>query len=75
MSEILNALYDKFAAMDNQDLPLEEYPAAALQVLNRAGYVVVPISIPAEVLGDAAVRDTGNPKDTWEFILHSVRVV
>lgn len=72
MSEIMDALYDKFAALDDGDRPLEEYPPAVVQVLLRAGYAIVPVTLPPEVLGKAAMFDTGNPKDTWDFILRSV---
>lgn len=66
------ALYDKAAALDNQDVPLEEWPAELIDALDRAGYAIVPKDLPFDVLGDAAmagVFDTGNPKNGWDYLI------
>jgi hypothetical protein len=66
------ALYDKAAALDNQDIPLEEWPAELIDALDRAGYAIVPKDLPFDVLGDAAmagVFDTGNPKNGWDYLI------
>lgn len=68
----LDAIYDAFCAMDNQDEPLEDYPQAAINALFRAGYAVVPRELPYEVLGYAQRRgvfETGNPKHGWDHLL------
>lgn len=67
-----NIIYDKAAAMDNQDVPLEEWPDKLIEALARAGYAVVPVDLPPKVLGEAAmagILDTGNPKHCWEFLV------
>lgn len=73
----LDAMYDRFAAMNNQDIALEEYPQAAVDALARAGWAVVPCALPYEVLGEAAqarVFETGNPMHGWDYLLARVRL-
>lgn len=65
-------LYNKAAALDNQDVPLEEWPAELIAALYRAGYAIVPKDLPVDVLGDAAmagVFETGNPKHGWDYLI------
>jgi hypothetical protein len=73
----LRAVYDKFCAMDNQDVPLEQYPQAAVDALARAGWAVVPCDLPHETLGKAAMTgifDVGNPKFGWDYFLAHTRI-
>lgn len=72
-----DAIYEKAAAMDNQDVPLEEWPSSLIVALDHAGFCVVPKELPDGVLGDAAmagVFDTGNPKHGWDYLLARVAV-
>ena len=78
MNKAMQVMYDKMAAMDNQDVPLEEYPEKILKELAHAGFVIVPIYIPYEILGDAAlsgVCDLGNPNLVWDYLLTRVQVL
>lgn len=71
------AMYDVMCAMDNQDEPLENWPSRLVDTLARAGFAVVPVDLPYEVLGKAAMRgvtDTGNPKHCWDYLVQAVRV-
>lgn len=71
-----DAIYEKAAAMDNQDVPLEEWPDKLLDALARAGFAVVPVELPHDVLGRAAiagVAETGNPKHAWDFLIAATR--
>lgn len=72
-----DAIYAKAAAMDNQDVPLEEWPNKLIAALHHAGFCIVPKELPCGVLGDAAivgVFDTGNPKHGWDYLLTRVAV-
>lgn len=76
-SDAQQAIYDKACAMDNQDVPLEEWPDKLIEALARAGYAVVPVSLPHELLGDAAIAgmaETGNPKHCWDYLVGKSRV-
>lgn len=71
-------MYAKMAAMDNQDEPLENYPDRLIEALAHAGFVIVPVVLSYEALGDAAMSgalETGNPKHCWDYLLCRVRVV
>ena len=73
-SSVQDVMYETLEAMDNQDEPLENYPDRIMGALDRAGFVIVPIDLPYEVLGEAAICcGTGNPKDLWNFVLNNVR--
>lgn len=77
MSNPLDAIYAKFEAMDNQDVPLEQYPQAAVNALAHVGWAVVPCSLPFEVLGEAArngMMGTGNPKLVWDYMISKTRL-
>ena len=66
------ALYEAACSMDNQDVPLEDWPMRLIAALTRAGFAVVPAELPHDVLGRAAiagVAETGNPKHAWEFLI------
>lgn len=70
------ALYEAAAAMDNQDVPLEDWPVNLIAALGRAGFVIVPLELPHDVLGRAAiagVAETGNPKHAWDFLIAATR--
>lgn len=72
-----DALYSTLAALDNQDAPLEKYPDRLVEALARAGFAVVPVELPHEVLGQAAmhrVTETGNPKHCWDYLIAKARV-
>ena len=43
------ALYEAAAAMDNQDVPLEDWPVNLIAALGRAGFVIVPLELPHDV--------------------------
>ena len=49
------ALYEAACAMDNQDVPLEDWPMKLIAALTRAGFAVVPAELPHDVLGRAAI--------------------
>jgi hypothetical protein len=69
-------LYEAAAAMDNQDVPLEDWPVNLIAALGRAGFAVVPVELPHDVLGRAAiagVAETGNPKHAWDFLIAATR--
>jgi len=71
-----DAIYEKACAMDNQDVPLEEWPEKMIEGLARAGYAVVPVELPHTLLGEAAmagVNETGNPKHCWDFLVSRSR--
>lgn len=71
-----NAIYEKACAMDNQDVPLEDWPDKLIEALARAGYAVVPVELPQVLLGDAAfagAHETGNPKHCWDFLIAKSR--
>jgi hypothetical protein len=71
-----DAIYEKAAAMDNQDVPLEEWPDKLLDALARAGFAVVPVDLPEIVLANASIAgvcQTGNPKHCWDFLVASSR--
>lgn len=70
------ALYEAACAMDNQDVPLEDWPVKLIAALSRAGFAVVPVELPHDVLGRAAiagVAETGNPKHAWDFLISATR--
>ena len=70
------ALYEAACAMDNQDVPLEDWPMRLIAALTRAGFAVVPAELPHDVLGRAAiagVAETGNPKHAWDFLIAATR--
>ena len=70
------ALYEAACAMDNQDVPLEDWPTKLIAALARAGFAVVPAELPHDVLGRAAiagVAETGNPKHAWDFLIAATR--
>lgn len=70
------ALYEAACAMDNQDVPLEDWPSRLIAALTRAGFAVVPAELPHDVLGRAAiagVAETGNPKHAWDFLIAATR--
>ena len=70
------ALYEAGCALDNQDVPLEDWPVKLIAALARAGFAVVPVELPHDVLGRAAiagVADTGNPKHAWDFLIAATR--
>lgn len=72
---IRDSIYEKAAAMDNQDTPLEEWPGKIIEALMLAGFAVVPITLPCNVLSDAAIAgvfETGNPKHGWDYLLSRV---
>lgn len=72
---VYSALYERMEAMDNQDTPLEEWPAKLIESLTAAGFAVVPRALPFGVLGDAAIAgvfNTGNPKHGWDYLLARV---
>lgn len=69
------AMYAEMAAMDNQDEPLENYSDRLVGALYRAGFVITPVVLPTDALGEAAVSgvaDTGNPKHVWDFLIPRV---
>ncbi len=69
-------LYEAACAMDNQDVPLEDWPVKLIAALGRAGFAVVPVELPHDVLGRAAiagVAETGNPKHAWDFLIAATR--
>ena len=71
-----DVIYERAAAMDNQDTPLEEWPSKIIEALALAGFAVVPVALPFDVLGDAAIAgvfETGNPKHGWDYLLARVR--
>jgi len=71
-----DAIYAKASAMDNQDVPLEEWPEKLIEALAHSGYAVVPVELPPALLGEAAmagVNDTGNPKHCWDFLVAKSR--
>jgi len=70
------ALYEAGCALDNQDVPLEDWPVKLIAALARAGFAVVQVELPHDVLGRAAiagVADTGNPKHAWDFLIAATR--
>jgi len=70
------ALYEAACAMDSQDVPLEDWPVKLIAALGRAGFAVVPVELPHDVLGRAAiagVAETGNPKHAWDFLIAATR--
>ena len=70
------ALYEAAAAMDNQDVPLEDWPVNLIAALGRAGFVIVPLELPHDVLGIAeiaGVAETRNPKHAWDFLIAATR--
>ena len=72
------ALYEAACAMDSQDVPLEDWPVKLIAALGRSGFAVVPVELPHDVLGRAAiagVAETGNPKHAWDFLLERLAVV
>lgn len=69
---VQDAIYEKACALDNQDVPLEEWANAMIESLTRAGFAIVPVDLPHELLGEAAtagVYGTGNPKHCWDFLV------
>lgn len=71
------AMYAEMAAMDNQDEPLENYSDRLVGALYRAGFAIIPVVLPADALGEAAVSgaaSTGNPKHLWDFLILRVMV-
>ncbi|TFZ81246.1 hypothetical protein [Candidatus Macondimonas diazotrophica] len=70
-----DAIYEVACAMDNQDVPLEDWPRKIIDALSKAGYAVVPTAIPDSSLGEAAMMldATGNPKHLWDFLLANTR--
>ena len=47
-----------------------------IAALGRAGFAVVPVELPHDVLGRAAiagVAETGNPKHAWDFLIAATR--
>lgn len=78
MNKAMQVMYDKMVAMDDQDIALEEYPEKILRELAKNGFVIVPIYIPFEILGEAAmsgVCDLGNPNLVWDYLLTRVQVL
>ena len=76
MKTAQDAIYEKAAALDNQDVSLEEWPEKLVEALARAGYAVVPVELPPVLLGEAAiagVHETGNPKHCWDFLVAKSR--
>ena len=76
--DALRVIYETVCAMDNQDVAVEEYPDRLVKALAKSGYALVPVALPYEVLGDAAINgfnDTGNPKHLWDYLLCRVRVI
>ena len=70
------AIYETACALDNQDVPLEYWPAELIAALARAGFAVVPMELPHDALGRAAiagVAETGNPKHAWDFLIAATR--
>lgn len=70
---VRRAIYEKACALDNQDVPLEEWPEQLITALAKAGYTIVPVVLPPEILGEAAmagVFETGNPKHGWDYLLN-----
>lgn len=70
------ALYEAACALDNQDVPLEDWPVKLIAALARAGFAVVPVELPPDALGRAAiagVAETGNPKHAWDFLIAATR--
>jgi len=51
------ALYEAACAMDNQDVPLEDWPVKLIAALARAGFAVVPVELPHDALGRAAMQE------------------
>jgi predicted ATPase len=41
--------------LDNQDVPLEDWPVKLIAALARAGFAVVPVELPHDALGRAAI--------------------
>ena len=66
-----DAIYEAACAMDNQDVPLEEWPRKIITAMAKAGFAVVPINLPDNALGEAAMMldSTGNPKHIWDFLV------
>ena len=54
-----DAIYEVACAMDNQDVPLEDWPRKIIDALSKAGYAVVPKAIPDSLLGEAAMMPWG----------------
>lgn len=76
MDTASEALYEAACAMDSQDVPLEDWPVKLIAALGRAGFAVVPVELPHDVLGRAAiagVAETGNPKHAWDFLIAATR--
>lgn len=74
----LDAIYEQMAAMDNQDVPLEEWPGKIINALTRVGYAVVLAELPHKVLGEAAIAgifETGNPKHGWDYLIARCRFI
>lgn len=72
-----DTLYENACALDNQDVPLEEWPNSAIRALFKAGFVIVPRNLPFDVLGEAAITgvfETGNPKHGWDYLLNKVQI-
>ena len=70
------AIYEAACALDNQDVPLEDWPVKLIAALARAGFAVVPVELPHDALGRAAiagVAETGNPKHAWDFLIAATR--
>lgn len=73
----LGFVYDHFAAMDNQDAPLEAYPQRMVDTLAGAGWAVVPCGLPFELLGSektALMMGSGNPKFVWDWLVAHSRI-
>lgn len=69
---VQEAIYEKACALDNQDVPLEEWANEMIKALTRAGFAIVPVDLPHELLGEAViagVHGTGNPKHCWDFLV------
>jgi hypothetical protein len=70
------AIYEKLCAMDNQDIPVEQWPDLIVRELAMHGYAIVPVAIPHEILGQAAIDgvfETGNPKYGWDILVAKTR--
>ena len=45
IATLRETLYEAACAMDNQDVPLEDWPVKLIAALARAGFAVVPVLV------------------------------
>ena len=64
------AIYEAACALDNQDVPLEDWPVKLIAALARAGFAVVPVELPYDALApgcDCRCSRNGEPKARMGF--------